>query len=368
MVMATCSFSATSFSTISFTVCGAAPVVTGAEAGGRVRKAVGRRLVSDDLGNRPVLQFTAQSQAQTVLNTENKSNGRLRLPIKINSVAKILQHFESGQSISKTLHKQNAETVGRIRFFEHSESKGQTALQYIFDTAQSKMEKFTSDKVEKIKKLLKIQNLFYQIESIDKMYEDVKPVILSFEFNEPAMVWLGEASQAKLRRIWGELSIKQRVLVLKAIDVATTDRQTIASLPFSELPDSVKETLSTLKDSELGGFFKTILPLATTALILNIIASSPDTSMDVIKKKPLDMDKVKDVKPTTTVNPNVGFNQPSSFIGLVRYNTDTLGLSIRLNGKLYNFCRVPRRVYDAFEGSSSKGAYFARNIRTLYDC
>ncbi len=64
----------------------------------------------------------------------------------------------------------------------------------------------------------------------------------------------------------------------------------------------------------------------------------------------------------------IAFTHSSSFIGNVRYNTETLEMRILLNGKAYNFCNVPRRVYDAFEGAGSKGAFFARNIRTLYDC
>ena len=62
------------------------------------------------------------------------------------------------------------------------------------------------------------------------------------------------------------------------------------------------------------------------------------------------------------------FTHSSSFIGNVRYNRETQGMRILLNGKTYNFCNVPERIYDAFEGADSKGAYFARNIRTQFDC
>jgi hypothetical protein len=43
-------------------------------------------------------------------------------------------------------------------------------------------------------------------------------------------------------------------------------------------------------------------------------------------------------------------------------------MRVILNGKTYNFCNVPHRIYDAFEGSDSKGAFFARSIRTQFDC
>jgi len=62
------------------------------------------------------------------------------------------------------------------------------------------------------------------------------------------------------------------------------------------------------------------------------------------------------------------FTHSSSFIGNVRYNRETQGMRILLNGKAYNFCNVPERVFDAFEGANSKGAFFARNIRTQFDC
>jgi len=62
------------------------------------------------------------------------------------------------------------------------------------------------------------------------------------------------------------------------------------------------------------------------------------------------------------------FTASSSFVGNVRYNRETQGMRILLNGKPFNFCNVPERVFDAFEGANSKGAFFARNIRTQFDC
>jgi hypothetical protein len=64
----------------------------------------------------------------------------------------------------------------------------------------------------------------------------------------------------------------------------------------------------------------------------------------------------------------IAFTHSSSFIGNVRYNTETQEMRVLLNGKAYNFCNVPHRIYDAFEGSNSKGAFFARSIRTQFNC
>lgn len=64
----------------------------------------------------------------------------------------------------------------------------------------------------------------------------------------------------------------------------------------------------------------------------------------------------------------IAFTHTSSWVGNVRFDTETLGMRILMNGKAYNFCGVPRRVYDAFEGSPSKGEFYWRQLRQLYDC
>lgn len=64
----------------------------------------------------------------------------------------------------------------------------------------------------------------------------------------------------------------------------------------------------------------------------------------------------------------IAFTHSSSFVGNVRYNTETQEMRILLNGKAYNFCNVPRRIYEAFQGADSKGAYFNRSIKTQFDC
>ena len=43
-------------------------------------------------------------------------------------------------------------------------------------------------------------------------------------------------------------------------------------------------------------------------------------------------------------------------------------MSIILNNEHYVFCGVPDRVYDAFEGSDSKGSFFNRSIKGQFDC
>lgn len=62
------------------------------------------------------------------------------------------------------------------------------------------------------------------------------------------------------------------------------------------------------------------------------------------------------------------FTHSSSFVGNVQYNTETQEMKMVINGKEYTFCGVSERLFDAFEGASSKGAFFNREIKNLHDC
>ena len=62
------------------------------------------------------------------------------------------------------------------------------------------------------------------------------------------------------------------------------------------------------------------------------------------------------------------FDHPSSFVGTVTYTPESNTMEIFLNGQLYGFCGVPERIFDAFEGAASKGAYFGRNIKGQFNC
>jgi len=62
------------------------------------------------------------------------------------------------------------------------------------------------------------------------------------------------------------------------------------------------------------------------------------------------------------------FTHSSSFVGNVKYDQDNQSMEIILNGKTYNFCQVEERLFDAFEGSPSKGEFFNREIKRLHDC
>lgn len=61
------------------------------------------------------------------------------------------------------------------------------------------------------------------------------------------------------------------------------------------------------------------------------------------------------------------FDLPSSFVGKVTWFEDGT-MTIELNGRIFNYCNVPRRVFESFKGAGSKGAFFVRNIRGIYEC
>ena len=62
------------------------------------------------------------------------------------------------------------------------------------------------------------------------------------------------------------------------------------------------------------------------------------------------------------------FTHSSSFIGNVRYDNDSQEMKIILCGKEYDFCTVPRRQFDGFEGATSKGKFFNDEIKGHHDC
>ena len=62
------------------------------------------------------------------------------------------------------------------------------------------------------------------------------------------------------------------------------------------------------------------------------------------------------------------FTHSSKWVGNVRYNPQNQTMRVMMNNKGYGFCGVPEKVYDAWEGSPSKGEYWWRQIKGQYDC
>ena len=62
------------------------------------------------------------------------------------------------------------------------------------------------------------------------------------------------------------------------------------------------------------------------------------------------------------------FSHSSSFVGQVVYEKATKEMLIVLGDSTYNFCKVPRAIYDGFRKAGSKGKYFNEVIKGAWDC
>lgn len=62
-------------------------------------------------------------------------------------------------------------------------------------------------------------------------------------------------------------------------------------------------------------------------------------------------------------------NVISKTIKAVGYNSPTQRMKIQfIEGKTYDFCNVPQRIFDGLRQASSKGAYYNDHIRDHYHC
>ena len=96
--------------------------------------------------------------------------------------------------------------------------------------------------------------------------------------------------------------------------------------------------------------------------------STPSISRRKKKKKHFEfIDKHENWKELLEVRFRA-FTHSSSFVGNVQYDQDNQSMEIILSGKTYNFCGVSERLFDSFEGATSKGSFFNREIKTLHDC
>lgn len=184
-----------------------------------------------------------------------------------------------------------------------------------------------------------------------------------FEFKESHDTWCSIISemkpvketvnQKKLNKIWKELNISQRRDLLRKLKLDTK----LADLDFKDFTDKNIDDLTSLDKSEFTNALTIVLSVGLAGLALGILDAPIDKPVDDID--PVNI-KTDDRQPS--------FNQPSSFVGQVDYFPEDLSMEVRLNGKLYAFCDVPERKFDSWEGASSKGAFFNREIKTLHDC
>ena len=89
-----------------------------------------------------------------------------------------------------------------------------------------------------------------------------------------------------------------------------------------------------------------------------------DRTFEISETEPI----TKGRSPEPVQGKKKAFTHSSSWVGNVRYNPQNQTMRVMMNNKGYGFCGVPERVYDSWEGSSSKGEYWWRNIKDRYNC
>ena len=232
------------------------PVAVGGPSGGK-SKAKGYKLVSDELGNRPVKHIPSLTKGKLKLRTESISRGMLQIPSR-NVTYGIVKPFQfMGYSRSELQIRIRTESMGSLRKLIHNLSTADMALSV--KDLRPKLNVIKRGK--KMIELFRIYQLSQETESIDNIFTISKKV-QTFDFEESPKQWAGILTEQRFR----------------------------------------------------------------------------------------------------------AFTASSSFVGNVRYDQDEQSMRILLNGISYEFCNVPQRIFDSFEGANSKGSFFNRNIKTQFDC
>ncbi len=79
-------------------------------------------------------------------------------------------------------------------------------------------------------------------------------------------------------------------------------------------------------------------------------------------------ESVEEWRPHFTEQRFRAFTASSSFVGNIRYDRDLQQIVGILGGVEYTWCNVPERIFDAWEGATSKGAFFGREVKSQFDC
>ena len=105
--------------------------------------------------------------------------------------------------------------------------------------------------------------------------------------------------------------------------------------------------------------------------LVNLIGDFSRADLKKKKKKEFNFEETLDEhwKSALTEANYKAFTHSSSFVGNVRYDADAQTMEVFLNKeKWYEFCNVPERKFDAWQGADSKGEYFNRSIKGQHDC
>ena len=223
--------------------------------------------------------------------------------------------------------------------------------------------------IKKKKKVAQVPRGFEFNETLDDSWREVEHYLHNkYTVTE-------SISKNKLKKLWSELKPQQRRDLVKKMKLDVK----IADIEFDDLSDMNIKALTSINKPELSVILTTIFSVTVAGLALTILNAPMNKSVSDIKSEPIPDDIKQQIsdnptsigqqKSDTVGNPEFkAFTHSSSFVGNVLWDRESSEMDILLNGKTYHFCRVSERLFDSFEGASSKGAFFNREIKTLHDC
>ena len=62
------------------------------------------------------------------------------------------------------------------------------------------------------------------------------------------------------------------------------------------------------------------------------------------------------------------FDHSSSFVGSITYEKATKEMLGVLGDSVYEWCQVPREIYNGWRTASSKGRFFNQSVKGAWDC
>jgi len=167
------------------------PAVTvGGPSGGK-SKAVGYKLVSDELGNRPVKHITTLTKGKLRLHTETISKGMIQIQLRsiVHSIVKPFHIVGICTSYIEIHHKMEA--VSRIRKLIQNHTISELAL-------TTRMLKPKLDAIKRAKKMIEFFRLYQLSEESENMNTFTIPKkVLSFDFEEDAEEWKGVLTEQR---------------------------------------------------------------------------------------------------------------------------------------------------------------------------
>lgn len=211
---------------------------------------------------------------------------------------------------------------------------------------------------------------------------DPKPDVIITQFMSELSTFL----EMEIKSKWDTLGLYKQILKSNPEDQVATEQ---INTNVEELRNLIKSLLDVRKDSEF-------MNPDTANIIQSIESICPDCG-EVKKKEQVTLigphstpklDKKKKKKIAQVPNrfefveskhewlgsglideaKILTFDHSSSFVGRVTYEKADESMEIVLDDAIYQFCSVPRQIYNGFREAGSKGKFFNSRVKGLWDC